>query len=534
MNINNGGGKKSKSKKQKKHSIPLPSSPSSLPSLPSPSPSPPSPLLTVPAVAKSWFSTLVNKYFSYVTSKTEPQFNAIIILHGDYTPSRISSGVSPNLRYTTIPETTIYPNTNRKVVNIAPLGSSWIGHETRSGYMLNMSLIAKINPIVAAQYTYPIDYMRTDQHVVMGAEIKRGERKICNRLDELYQVYKSSPHIPSQIKHYQNELPKVDDNDSANDGYALFDKDDGLTGYIGYVYRHEMGYFLLNSIEIIFDGDMFDILTTILYYLNRVLKKDGISDAFAELSTPVLLTDENTGKRTYLVKYPRKFNMGQCKYFIAYMLLKTDPRLANLCKMGECAIYIRTILKRHVGYNPEDSTCFISEYNTELSTGYYPFLIRTFDYTVPSADMLLQYYSKIDPEKDEDISNIVFFPQDDPNMKRLRDIPSPLEDSASCPDYIKMNPKIGNGFSLDNLLHTKSFDRNNYKLTLFEFSEEDIMKFIGNVNNVTEYVFTCSGSNIHKNASSAEIKKYFELSKQFARGKRKTKKSEREKLMIYR
>jgi hypothetical protein len=523
-----GGGKKSKSKskskKQKKHTTMIPN--------PNPNPNP------NPAIAKSWFSTLVNTYFSYITSKTEPQFNAIIIMHGGYNPGRTSTGVSPNLRYTTTPETTIYPNTNRKVVHIAPLGSSWIAHETRSGYMLNMSLIAKINPIVAAQYTYPIDYMRTDQHAVMGAEINRGEKKICNRTDELYQVYKSSPHIPSQIKHYQNELPKfikpvldiLDDYDSANDGYALFDKDDGLTGYIGYVYRHEMGYFLLNSIEIIFDGDVFDILTTILYYLNRVLRKDGIIDAFAELSTPVLLTDENTGKRTYLVKYPRKFNMGQCKYFIAYMLLKTDPRLANLCKLGECAIYIRTILKRHVGYNPEDSTYFISEYNTKFSTGYFPFFIRTFDYTVPGADMALQYYSKIDPEKDEDISNIIFFPQDDPNMKRLRAIPM----SDSCPDYIKMNPKIGNGFSLDNLLHTKSFDRNNYKLTLFEFSEEDIMKFIGNVNNVTEYVFTCSAPNIHKDASSEEIQKYFELSKQFARGNRKSrKKRERKKLMIY-
>ena len=468
---------------------------------------------------KPWFGNFFDKYFSYVSGNADPRFTAVILLHADYTPSET----------TTTPETTIYPNTNRKVVNIAPLGSSWVGHQTRSGYMLNMILIAKINPIVAAQYAYPIDYMKTDQHAVMGANIRRGERKICNRTDELYEVYKSSPRVPSQIKHYQNELPKFikpvldvsNEIDSVNDGYALFNKDTGLTGYIGYVYRHEMGYFLLNSIEIVFDDDIFSILTTILYYLNKVVERDD----FAKLSTPVLQTDEKTGKRTYLVKYPRKFNMGQCKYFIAYMLLKTDRRLAELCRVGECERYIENILKRHVGYNPEDSKYFISEYNTEFSTGYYPFLIRTFDYNVPQADMLLQYYTKLDPAKDASIENIIFFPQDDPNMKRLRDIPISALDSK----YIKMNPKIGNEFLLDNLLYTKSFDRNNYKLTLLEFSEEDIMKFIGNINNVTEYVFTCSGVHINENATSEEIHRYFELSKELGRGRKTTKKKNKKK-----
>jgi len=288
-------------------------------------------------------------------------FNVVVNTHGGYKPERIAEmrkrvkkhhGVSQVEKYPyyhLIPDTYKYTNADRirKVVQISPLGCRSRSSVGINSLFIELIFWGNVDPIIASQYVYPLSYMEKD----WDERKSKCRQKICNRTNDLYELYIPTHNTASHVKLYQYDMP-------AQNQYLNFDETNGDAGYIAYLNKNIRGYFLLNSFHVKIGGDIMTKLNTIIETMDEIL----IGYRFAKLAEPTF--DESTNM--YTIRYPKKFNMSQCKYFIAYNILTVFFKNINLTGEWFARFIENNILKNHIERNETTGKYAITDENPFL------------------------------------------------------------------------------------------------------------------------------------------------------------------------
>ena len=299
--------------------------------------------------------------------------------------------------------------------------------------------------------------------------------------------------------------------------------------FIGYCYYENRGYFLLKDYVKTFNADMIFTLNKIIEYISSVVA-DGM-DAFSAIEKI-----ENADG-TVTVNYKRGFNITQCRYFIAYMVVSKIGNAPVLTKPDRnipqtYKDQILEILK--VNIDPKNSQVFPAD-------THHPFLIKTVDFTVPHAfDETMPYLIKDKKEDDAVVDgedSRVFLTRHSTNIAALvgeksdviidergekRNIPeketilkrtltastvpfSGTQATGAIENAIQVELKEDNLNAGRISPNSKQF----FKLAVFQHYESNLDSFInGNKDSVTEIIF--------KNCSSLYSKKVENITKEIA------------------
>jgi hypothetical protein len=324
---------------------------------------------------------------------------------------------------------------------------------------------------------------KSAKHLVKEGKM---DRPINERLDETYQCPLIRRGTPSLIKGYQQDFPVVD-SDSPIYSYKLFDSNDIYSNneYFGCIFagfpnnlkretNSNKGYFILEDFSIQCLPDFFGDLKGVLAIVEKYVPVDAFS------------ISPRVSDTFHTIHYKRGFDMSQCKYFIAYMLL----------------LYIR---EKHKGKNLEQAIKDTLRQHVEGDEGSYtinerlPFLVRTLDHTIPKVLSKFTepfYYEPGSPSIKK------WLPEGSSNMMRLRGLradithsrassskPPPLTRKATATTTPEITLK-------DEFIYATICPQKEelYKLAIFEFTEKHLMDFLGitSENTVTEYQYNCA------------------------------------------
>ena len=343
------------------------------------------------------------------------------------------------------------------------------------------------------------------------------DRPINERLDETYECPFIRRGTPSLIKGYQQDFPVVD-SASPIYSYKLFKSDNIYSNneYFGCIFagfpnnlkretNSNKGYFILEDFSINCRPEFFVDLKGVLAIVEKYVPDDAFS------SSPQV-SEDNT------IHYRRGFDMSQCKYFIAYMLLLYKREKHQEKDLNTA---IKDTLRQHVGGDAGSYT--ISER--------FPFLVRTLDHTIPK---VLSEFTKPFYYEPGEPSIKKWLPEESYNMMQLRGLHADATHSRASsskppPLTRKATFSVTSEITLkDEFIYATICEQNEalYKLAIFEFTEKHLMDFLGLTpeHNVTEYQYNCASVMFPPETTGEQQDKFYESIARcsMGRGSRKT------------
>ena len=431
----------------------------------------------------------------------EKDFIVVVNLHGGYEVS-VAYGKL-------IGVTESYMNaSSRTVTHLAPFGSELFSRGAMDALVLDMIFKMNIDPILASQYVFTRDYIsKTDTPRRYTSTVTSVPFHTVK--DKTYQQYEVEWGEDSLVKIYQQDLP-YGNLGHPKYGYTIsepFTSMPSIKDCIGIVFSGDgsqacnVGYFLQKEFSITFEAELFEELNSIIAIINTLLGEDLFS---------------NTSRvEGHTVTYPIKFNMSQCKYFIAFMIKQTG---------GISHENITRLFTKHM---QTEKGFHIPNYYSTDCTADVPFLVRTLDLTIEDYDTYC--YMNIIDEDTKEITSIQKLPEESKNIASLIGLKHTSFDITRL--YRSTRPKErqfhplnklrrtathsidvhADALRVDTLKYTVTTDKDKYKLAIVNFSEKNMMEFIGSVNDVVEYQFSCSSIIIPKDSPPVTVEMVHEF-----------------------
>jgi hypothetical protein len=357
-------------------------------------------------------------------------FNAVITMHGGY-----------------IKDKTYTCSTPKTAIQISPLGSASLSGIIQDSIFIRMLFQENFkDPVVASKLLFNESFFN-----LLENKKKEGESARISRIPEkMYQTYIRNAGAVFLDKVSQYDAPSTDEMITTAEGnsfygYKNLNHPSVRTNIIGIVYTG-LKSTSLNSGYFLFEPYRIQILK------NEIRKLDFVIERVIQFAGDHFVKDGyiETRAGTHLkITYLKGFNITQCRYFIASMLLNeankriadmqqkcsgNEEKLQALKKVGELQLYtnvIKIILTQHFSTNPT---------NTRILKKNNPFLVRALDFNQhTSFEKTNPCYSEKAPDgKSFNVYPTDVFPSCSTTLMSYKDRESTLSDSEGLNPPIKI------------------------------------------------------------------------------------------------